>query len=49
MSDVREVSEYHEWHAGTLYGIGESIDDAMRELIEATGFPRIIRRILDAL
>lgn len=47
MSDVREVSEYHEWHAGTLYGIGERIDDAMHEL--AKPFLEKISRVLNGL
>lgn len=47
MSDVREVSEYHEWHAGTLYGISERIDDAFAVI--AKPILEKLSRILNAL
>lgn len=49
MSDVREVSEYHEWYAGTLYGIAECIDNELHALIDASGIPKLALRILRAM
>ncbi|WP_311878667.1 hypothetical protein [Microbacterium forte] len=46
MSDVREVSDYHEWMAGTVAGAGERLDGALRELFEP--FAKALSAALDA-
>lgn len=45
MSDVREVTEWHEAMEGSLTVAGERLSDAMDELIEASGVPRLALRI----
>lgn len=49
MSDVREVTEWHEAMEGSLTVAGERLSDAMDELIEATGVPRLVLRIVGFL
>lgn len=47
MSDVREVTEYHEWMAGTVSGAGERLDDALRALFAP--YDRALGKVLDAV
>lgn len=49
MSDVREVSEWHEAMEGSLTVAGERLSDAMADLIEATGMPAAMVRVVDSL
>lgn len=46
MSDVREVTEWHEAMEGTLTVAVGQLSDAMDELIEASGIPRLMIRII---
>ena len=49
MSDVREVSEWHEAMEGSLTVAGERLSDAMADLINATGMPAAMVRVVDSL
>lgn len=46
MSDVREVTEWHEAMEGTLTVAGERLSDAMDDLIEASGIPNLAFRAI---
>lgn len=47
MSDVREVSEWHDAMEGTLTVAAERLNDAYDALIEATGIPKLITKFLE--
>ncbi|WP_147251335.1 hypothetical protein [Microbacterium sp. H6] len=46
MSDVREVTEWHEAMEGTLTVAGERLGDEMDDLIEASGIPKLAFRVV---
>lgn len=49
MSDVREVSEWHEAMEGSLTVAGEQLSDAVDALVEASGIPAAVVRLIDWL
>lgn len=46
MSDVREVTEWHEAMEGTLTVAGEDLNDALYDLWIATGIPTVLDNML---
>lgn len=46
MSDVREVTEWHEAMEGTLTVAAERMNDALDALVAASGIPAAILRII---
>lgn len=48
MSDIREVTEWHDAAEGTFTVAGERIQDAINDIIEAMGISRVLYAIVIA-
>lgn len=49
MSAVREVSEWHAARENDLGPAVERLEDAVRDLVAATGIPDLMKRLMDSL
>lgn len=49
VSDVREVSEWHEAMEGSLTVAGERLSDSMDALLEASGVPKVVQGIAHSI